>query len=227
LNSQFNRKEIPLVVGLVLAIQLSVAQSFTFNPSATVNASVRIDTPSVHEVLIINHLATPIEIGWNLISNTLPGGWDYLFLYNGSCCPASGMNPNGVLDTLPGNGQGFLRLQLDPLYVPGIGTLKLWVYETNNPSVGDTVTYIINASSLSLENVVEPNWEIYPNPATDYINVSGISDKGTVIQLLNSSGQLIRQANAREQLYVGDLGKGIYFIRVNENGRVITKKFSH
>lgn len=221
-----NRKTYTLIVSLLLTVSYSTAQNFILSPNE-INASVRIDTPSVHEVFIINQLNTPIEMGWDLISNTLPGNWDYVFLYNGSCCPASGMYSNDTLDTISANGQGYLRLYLDPIYNSGTGTLKLWVYETNNPLIGDTVTYTINASPLVIADRVETvSWNIYPNPASAILFVDG--EKG-IVRVYDLSGSEVISSitvNGKSSIPLRDLPSGTYHITFEmENGMRSYKLF--
>jgi hypothetical protein len=210
----------------MLTIQLSVAQNFTLTPSS-INAFVRIDTPSIHEVLIINQLNTPIEMGWDLLSNTLPNTWDYLFLYNGSCCPASGMDPNGVLDSIPASGQGFLRLQLDPMFNSSTGTLKLWVYETNNPSFGDTVTYTIDASPMAIADAQGPvSFILYPNPVVDAIYLQSKDADIVTLRIFSYTGQRVKEEKIilsyEHPIDVSQLEPGMYFIQLISDQGVST-----
>ena len=78
--------------------------------------------------------------------------------------------------------------------------------------------------SLAEEREVE--FEVFPNPAQDYINVnfSGHSGETATIQLYNLTGQLLRERLVatldginNQQLDVSALPQGTYFVRV-ENG---------
>ena len=57
---------------------------------------------------------------------------------------------------------------------------------------------------------------VYPNPADEYVNISGLQGKGELM-LLDISGKLLIKRNitsAEEQLYVGNLPRGGYLIRI-------------
>ncbi len=67
----------------------------------------------------------------------------------------------------------------------------------------------------STNNIKTSNYEAYPNPANDMINIKGgqITDKLT---LFNAMGQVVKE-NIGIQLDVRDLNEGIYFLRINNN----------
>ena len=75
---------------------------------------------------------------------------------------------------------------------------------------------------------------IYPNPASDILNIAIKTDEKseTMIQILNSLGQVVYNKpvslNIGEnsiKLDVDDLKNGIYFVRTDINDKIITNKF--
>ena len=73
------------------------------------------------------------------------------------------------------------------------------------------------------ENVV---LSVYPNPATEYINISGENIAG--IQMCNLLGEVVyemQQCNGNNVISTDGMGAGSYFVRVTMNdGKVVTKK---
>ncbi len=74
------------------------------------------------------------------------------------------------------------------------------------------------------------NLIIYPNPATDFINVTSV-DQTRSISILNMAGlkakefQLSNIQGVENQLYIGDLHSGIYLVQAtNIDGRVVVQK---
>ncbi|HRP57692.1 T9SS type A sorting domain-containing protein, partial [Agriterribacter sp.] len=69
-------------------------------------------------------------------------------------------------------------------------------------------------------------WTISPNPANDFIVLSG-TDKAERVILYSISGQMLRQwqhVTANQQLYISDLQKGMYIIKVlHRNGEAVHK----
>ena len=65
---------------------------------------------------------------------------------------------------------------------------------------------------LDIDNV-NNNLEIYPNPASDYININ--TKDITLINIYNAKGQLIKSFNSDEELMIIDISdfeEGIYVI---------------
>jgi hypothetical protein len=63
---------------------------------------------------------------------------------------------------------------------------------------------------------------VYPNPADAYINVKNENESTLQLELLNSSGQKIRN-QAGNSMYTGDLPEGFYILRINSNNQKITR----
>jgi hypothetical protein len=73
------------------------------------------------------------------------------------------------------------------------------------------------------------NLQIYPNPTTDFLNISGEFGKLTTIQLVDLQGKLLMESSIEtpeNQLNVDLNGvqKGIYFIHIQSNGKRDIKK---
>ena len=69
---------------------------------------------------------------------------------------------------------------------------------------------------------------IYPNPATDFINIEAMRLESYSIELLNLQGQSILKSNLESRIDVRQLNRGIYFIKVTNastNQFVIEKIF--
>ena len=69
---------------------------------------------------------------------------------------------------------------------------------------------------------------LYPNPTTGRFSVSFSKalDRAT-IHILDEAGKIIVRVNAKGYKVVDDLSSkavGIYFVRIEENGKIITKK---
>ncbi|MDD2634565.1 MAG: T9SS type A sorting domain-containing protein [Bacteroidales bacterium] len=72
--------------------------------------------------------------------------------------------------------------------------------------------------------IVKSEYQIYPNPASDYVRI--MSDIPVeFVQIYDATGRLVRQFDGREEVFVGDLEQGTYFIRpISEISSFKTKK---
>ena len=95
---------------------------------------------------------------------------------------------------------------------PGTYKLAISVQRKSLVGIGET------------DNLAE--WTVYPNPATDVLNISVPDCLETErIDLLNIDGKLVHSYMGDVKLLnIGDLSSGVYFVRiVTEQGFVIRK----
>ena len=98
----------------------------------------------------------------------------------------------------------FVRFTLDWLS----GGADYWIEKRNN--LINTTGDLAEGSSLI---------KVYPNPATEFITVSGTFESGTGIGIFNIQGTLVRMAQATEsgtpvQISLEGIPPGIYFVKV-------------
>jgi len=84
---------------------------------------------------------------------------------------------------------------------------------------------LINNLNVSVKenNLVE----IFPNPTNEtiYIEFKELGYKNIKIQLINTLGQVLMEANQKNILYIKDLPNGIYFVNIfSTNNLIVVKK---
>ncbi|MBI9066407.1 MAG: T9SS type A sorting domain-containing protein [Salinivirgaceae bacterium] len=92
----------------------------------------------------------------------------------------------------------------------------------------DTGVYYCNdyVTSIQNNNFTENNIRIYPNPANDKIEITGLNN-GT-IQIINEQGQIVKTLNTSSTKTTIDLinfSSGIYIIKAKTDKGIATKKF--
>ena len=77
-------------------------------------------------------------------------------------------------------------------------------------------------------NDVENNVSIYPNPATEVLNVNANSNIQSV-EVLNIMGQTIQSYSANDnntQINISNLANGVYMVKINTENGVVNQKFT-
>jgi hypothetical protein len=69
----------------------------------------------------------------------------------------------------------------------------------------------------SMQSTVTDEFNIYPNPSSDYLNVTGTGN--VVVEMYDAYGKLVRKNNT-SRTYVADLAEGVYFVRINGNQKL-------
>ena len=82
--------------------------------------------------------------------------------------------------------------------------------------------------AMSVEDVTETSYNVYPNPVKDVLTISGEDMKQ--ITVYNALGQMVKSINCNDntvQINVSDLRNGMYFVNVvNNKGEMSTSKVS-
>lgn len=114
----------------------------------------------------------------------------------------------------------------------GTHTLK-WeytkdVYSTSGSDCAwiDNVVFPPTTVITDVETVTEQNVNIYPNPATDVINIE-LGENASDIVIYNSLGQVIRhlaEISGTVQVNISDLDAGMYFIKINNKVEKVVRQ---
>ncbi|WP_300670031.1 reprolysin-like metallopeptidase [Soonwooa sp.] len=90
---------------------------------------------------------------------------------------------------------------------------------------GQVEDYSLNIGTLAVNDVQTNNkLQVYPNPASDVINISNITSKSTY-QIVNMAGQVVANGATDGKVQVSKLDKGVYIITIESNGQKSQTKF--
>lgn len=83
----------------------------------------------------------------------------------------------------------------------------------------------INVNSIGIEDLVENYFNIYPNPAVDFIQIEGVEEAN--IQIIDINGSCIKAATISStdaRINISDLNAGMYILKIqSEDHNVCTK----
>ncbi|MBL0013760.1 MAG: T9SS type A sorting domain-containing protein [Flavobacterium sp.] len=84
----------------------------------------------------------------------------------------------------------------------------------------------INRTSLTTTSFLNSNFSIWPNPATNEINIANKSNATIhTIQISDINGRVIREANGSvDQISIADFNSGVYFIKITTDQGTGTTK---
>ena len=212
---------------------ITVAQKrYSISPSRILSEKAEFGMYTNFKIYQDNISNDTIVLKWKLISDNLIKGWDYSSCAYGICyafipdtlCTMSPIIPRE---------SGFLSLTIDPMEIKGTGTASIYVYDSANPSVKDTITFIINAESANGINSYELTnaLSVYPNPATEmiYIKNDPVGSSNASIQIKNILGKEVyngwASSNDANVVDVRTFSEGMYFVRCDYgNGTFSIKK---
>ncbi|KMQ67114.1 propanediol utilization protein [Chryseobacterium sp. FH2] len=110
----------------------------------------------------------------------------------------------------------------------GLSAPAAWVCGTGNFNDGEVEDYnvVVTATALATNEVkAKDNFGIYPNPVTDILNVTKVSNKAT-FEIHNVVGQIVKKGTIdNNKVNVTELLKGNYIISIKDNNISESFKF--
>ena len=92
------------------------------------------------------------------------------------------------------------------------------------PAINQNLMIIEGENLVTVEEPATSNFEVYPNPANDFITVNGITQ--SQVTILDISGKTVSSVNAMQQrIDVSQLAPGVYFLEAATARGIQQKKF--
>lgn len=144
---------------------------------------------------------------------------DYLYIHNGNS-PDAPLFDGGTISTPNVSNLSFTSTASD-------GTITVvFVSDGGGTFAGWNAT--ITCDSLGIEDFADANGiAIYPNPASDFVNISSTNGKIDSVRVTDASGRVVLTNDMDKvsgEINIQHLPSGVYMFNINANGKVISKK---
>lgn len=83
----------------------------------------------------------------------------------------------------------------------------------------------INHETLSVQDITLNPWTIYPNPASDVLNLEGLENVESYAIYDMTGRKLAQPNNSSKQIDVSHLNNGVYLLQINTDKGQVSKKF--
>lgn len=199
---------------LLLSVAQVQSQNFSFSPSEYVIGDVELENYKNFQVDVLHPQVDELTLVWVTVENNLLEKWEYTSCDNGGCYSA--LPDTGVIENLPDSVPGYIRITVNPRDQAGTGSAKFYVYNIKYPEQGLYVTFEITGMEVTaVAEVTAESFRIYPNPASDFIQVHNAGVETATFQLIDLTGKVVM----KEQLSSGlntrfditSVNPGVYF----------------
>jgi hypothetical protein len=203
--------------------------SFTWSPNDTIIQDVNPDLYTELLIEQINISGDTLELGIEVVKNTIDASWDGMICLQGLCLGQ--IRPEGFtsqMTPISGELNGYTKLTVYPAGGTQSGELRIRVFDLNNPSDGDTCTWIVNSVATVGFNEVEANYfKLYPNPSTDFVNIES-DTQFNKIEILDMQGRIVVSEKVDSissyQLNISNLNSANYIVRLYNGKAVLNSK---
>ena len=204
------------------------SQNYTVTADSITYSGSAFESTFYNKIKINNNTSSLIIMRWVRVQQDMPGNWTSSVCDNVTCHPET---TDSALFSLPPNSNNSIFLHFYPANTPGIGTVKIRVYNTTNPSESALLTFIGDATSAGITEKGKMTMDIFPNPAKDklIINVAN-NQKALNVGIFNALGQEVKSVNFMDvqkniTVNISELPDGYYFVRIKDTtGNSIVRK---
>ena len=199
------------------------AQSYTLSPGDSIIGTTVFDDVTVFNIQQNNITSGTLDISYEKIGASIPTGWSALICDNSTCYPD--LHQSGNMAPVPPAGYGLLSLHITPHVNSGTAIIQYAVWETSNPALKDTLTWLITSNPTGIN-------ETAINPLTIFIfgnalHIQKNNQDITSVRIMDINGKISKQlsiAGNEMEVDIFDLAKGIYFVQTICNRALFTKK---
>jgi hypothetical protein len=226
-------KRILLISSLILTTQSAMSQNFSYPIGQHIVEVVSADNFASYQIDINTPSFEAIQYDWQLLSNTFPAAWSYSICDYTNCAvgiPSSGSMTPITLTEAQNGIIGWFKINLTVGQNFGQGKVEIYVYDSNDFSRGDTVSWDLIWPNISgLSQLDEATVAIYPNPIRNALSVDvDVPSAISHFRMIDAYGKEVYMSNEimlSNTVDINNLQDGVYFIEVYDmNGAKKTEK---
>ncbi|MCC6601431.1 MAG: T9SS type A sorting domain-containing protein [Crocinitomicaceae bacterium] len=207
---------IALISALFIVLP-SFAQNYSFAPGDQYYGSLPLEQYSVHQVNIQNMYSEDALITWRLIENTCPEEWEFILCDWPHCY--DGMPTTGNMNPVAPGEYGFVKLTVNPYDVQGSGFLHFYIFPTGFNDNHVDLIFHFSTEGLAVAEKVSDNTLIYPQPASHYMTISGMTTNFFEITDITGSKVFTSNISAGRDILldISHWPTGIYFLKTQDS----------
>jgi PKD repeat protein len=122
-------------------------------------------------------------------------------------------------------GDGTTSTQCDPTHTyPSDGNYTVCLTTTSSDGCTDSICQTVSIQGVGVNENSATGFKMYPNPTEGLVTIT--TQANATVQLINIVGEVVWTSSVIKtaDLDFSDLSKGSYFVKVNTNGKIETKK---
>jgi hypothetical protein len=166
---------------------------------------------------------TNMVFGYKSLLVDYPMFWDVSFCDNKNCYAT--FKTQDTMAVVSSNMEASLKITVFPNGKAGVAKVQYIVFDYENPTDFDTVTWNINVRwGADTKTWITEAVQVYPNPVVDVLNVSALGD--VAFDVVDSKGAVVKHVvPVAGRMDVSELAAGMYFVRCQSVDKVQTISF--
>lgn len=169
------------------------------------------------------------DYSWDKKLDSLDSRWFVTACFNGDCKNDLLQSGTFLKDFGLNDTTCFIAFHVETHEYTGSSKIIYRVFNKNNPLDSATLYFNISYSKPSgMNDLLENNLNIYPNPVTNKINIETALDlQNATLNIVNSLGEIVmkKQLISDTEFDVSNLKNGVYFLNIVSNNHTVFRKF--
>lgn len=196
---------------------LGISQGFYHSPNDTLWASTVLNQQVTMNITQVHTSNDTLQFIWQKVNVDLPFGWEATICDNSNCNLAL-IDGDTTLPVLPGD-DGLLLIHCTPQITTGVGIIQYSMFEINQPAQIDTLTWIIEANTLSLSEKFNEFGELLlKKDCLMWVGDALINPTVKAITM-NGSQVALNYNEALNEISLKKLKTGLYWITLEDRGK--------
>jgi len=193
------------------------AQNYSITPNDTIQMVGLMEDLETLSIQQVNTSQNTIILQWEKVSESVPPAWDADVCDNFICYTS--LVDSGTMNAVVPGDYGFLLLHITPHVNFGTAIIRYAVWDTANPAMKDTLTYIltVNVPSGVQEAKAKNTCSIFPNPANEHVRIESKFLPGLRYVVADFNGKVIQDgitSSSSITISTTGLPNGIYSIEI-------------
>ena len=169
------------------------------------------------------------DYNWDKKLDSIDSKWFVTACFNGDCKNDLLQSGTFLKDFGLNDTTCFIAFHVETHEYTGTSKIIYRVFNKNNPLDSATLYFNISYSKPSgLNDLMENNLNIYPNPVTNKINIETALDlQNATLNIVNYLGEIVmkKQLISDTEFDVSNFKNGVYFLNIVSNNYTVFCKF--
>lgn len=213
-----------LSVLLCLPVLPAAAQTFFAVPAPLLAQEVAPEQATECFIYFANPSGNTLRLRWKTVDTSSPAAWDIDLCDFGACY--TGIPGGGLMNTVSGATQPYLKLIAQPGAVTGNGWLWFRVYADGHPENFQDVFFSLYSPGVTaIQEIPAAAVRVFPNPSSAQFFLENNTEQSVDARIYNTFQEEkwmgVLPANSRVSIDAAPWPAGIYWLQTPERAQLI------